>query len=274
MAKINIEKLKNPPIEYRPANYWGWLADITPEESSWQVEEMYKAGLGGYVAHSRGGRLIPYMGKEWLESVRTVIDTGKKYGMTAIMDDEDGWPSGFGGGKVNGMGEDYHVKWLICENDKISVKSDKYYVDNMNPKTVDAFIQAGYESYYKKFGDELYGIFSDEPQLARHSVPWSDIIPEEFIKRYGYDINTEENLRAIFYDINGCEKIRFDFWKLVSGLFETSYAKKIGGWCGDHNIIFTGHTTCEESFAWQMQCSGSTMPFYEWFCLAIFQLKP
>ena len=284
MSDINAEKLKSPPVEYRPANYWGWLADITPEESAWQVEEMYKAGLGGYVAHSRGGRLVPYMGEEWLDSVRSIIDTGKKYGMMTIVDDEDGWPSGFGGGKVNGMGEDYHVKWLVCEEVeefdgesanllefyefggkkiKISYKADKYYVDNMNPETVDAFIQAGYESYYSKFGDEFYGIFSDEPQLARHGIPWSNILPEEFMKRYGYDI--KENLHAIFYDTIGCEKIRFDFWKLVSEFFEISYAKKIGDWCMDHNIIFTGHTTCEESFAWQMQCSGSTMQFYEWF---------
>jgi hypothetical protein len=284
---INTEKLKNLPMEYRPANYWGWLADISPEESSWQVEEMYKAGLGGYVAHSRGGRLVPYMGKEWLDSVRSIIDTGKKYGMSTIMDDEDGWPSGFGGGKVNGMGEDYHVKWLICEEIeksdtlsslnllgvydfngkkiKITYQSDKHYVDNINPKTVDAFIEAGYESYYEKFGDELYGIFSDEPQLARHAVPWSNILPDEFHRRYGYDLM--ENLHAIFYDINGCEKIRFDFWKLTAELFEMSYAKKIGEWCDEHNIIFTGHTTCEESFAWQMQCSGSMMQFYEWLSL-------
>jgi len=257
------EKLKAPPVGYRPANYWGWLADISPGEASWQIEEMYKAGLGGYVAHSRGGRLVPYMGKEWLDSVRASVDTAKKYGMMAIFDDEDGWPSGFGGGKVNGLGEGHHVKWLVREGDGVTVKSSKYYVDNMNPATVDAFIEAGYESYYKVFGDEFYGIFSDEPQLARHGVPWSDTIPAEFKKRYGYDI--KENLRAIFFDTGGCEKVRFDYWKLVSELFEISYGKKIGDWCRAHNIIFTGHTTLEESFPWQMQCSGSTMQFYEWF---------
>ncbi|MCL2812996.1 MAG: hypothetical protein FWD23_00195 [Oscillospiraceae bacterium] len=246
---------------------------------------MHKAGLGGYVAHSRGGRLVPYMGEKWLDSVRAIIDTGKKYGMSTIMDDEDGWPSGFGGGKVTALGEDHHVKWLVCEpfdengadpsenllgvyalgdkKVKVSYKSDRHYVDNMNPETVEAFIQAGYESYYGEFPGELYGIFSDEPQLARYAVPWSNTIPGEFSKRCGYDLT--KNLHAIFHDVAGCEKVRFDFWKLVSELFEISYAKKIGEWCRRHNIIFTGHTTLEEVFWGQMQCSGGTMQFYEWF---------
>jgi hypothetical protein len=277
----NIEKLKNPPVEFRPTNYWGWLADMSPEESAWQIEEMHKAGLGGYVAHSRGGRLVEYMDKEWLGSVRASIDAGGKFGMMNIFDDEDGWPSGFGAGKVNGLGEPYHVKWLVCEaydaasenilgvyeidGKKIMVryKSDRHYVDNMDPKVVDAFIEASYEEYYKIFKDEFYGIFSDEPELARYGVPWSSIIPEEFGKRYGYDLL--ENLHAIFCDIEGCEKVRFDFWKLVAELFEISYGKKIGDWCRAHNILFTGHTTLEEVFAGQMQCSGATMQFYEWF---------
>ena len=274
-------------MEYRPANYWGWLGDMNPEESAWQIEQMHKAGLGGYVAHSRGGRLVPYMGKEWMDSVRATVDAGKKYGMMTIMDDEDGWPSGFGAGIVNNMGEDYQVKWLICEEVekfddaekkaknflgfyqfegkkvKISHGIDRYYVDNMDPKVVEEFIDANYASYYESFGDEFYGIFSDEPELIRYAVPWSDIIPEEFGKRHGYGI--KENLHALFYDVDGCEKVRFDFWKLVAELFEISYAKKIGDWCRAHNILFTGHTTLEETLAWQMQCSGSTMQFYEWF---------
>ena len=284
MIMINIEKLKNPPTEFRPTNYWGWLADMSPEESAWQIEEMHKAGLGGYVAHSRGGRLVPYMGKEWLDSVRASIDAGDKFGMMNIFDDEDGWPSGFGAGKVNALGEPYHMKWLVCEpfdgnaenllgvytldtidGQKIQVryKSDRHYVDNMDPKVVEAFIEAGYESYYKIFKDEFYAIFSDEPELARYGVPWSAIIPEEFFKRHGYDLT--ENLHAIFHDVEGCEKVRFDFWKLVAELFEVSYGKKIGDWCRAHNILFTGHTTLEEVFAGQMQCSGATMQFYEWF---------
>ena len=106
-----IEKaLANPEMEYRPRNYWGWLENITPEETRWQVRQMYQAGLGGYVMHARGGLTIPYAGEQWMNSVRAMIDEGRKYGMVTIGDDEHGWPSGFGAGKVNGKGAKYQLK--------------------------------------------------------------------------------------------------------------------------------------------------------------------
>ena len=86
-----IEKaLANPEMEYRPRNYWGWLENITPEETRWQVRQMYQAGLGGYVMHARGGLTIPYAGEQWMNSVRAMIDEGRKYGMVTIVDDEHG----------------------------------------------------------------------------------------------------------------------------------------------------------------------------------------
>ena len=83
--------LKNPDNKYRPLNYWGWLENIQPEEVKWQVGEMHKAGLGGYVMHARGGLEIPYMGEQWLDSVKAMIEQGKELGMVTIVDDEDGW---------------------------------------------------------------------------------------------------------------------------------------------------------------------------------------
>ena len=72
-----IEFLKDPEMEYRPRNYWGWLENITPEETVWQIEKMHEAGLGGYVMHARGGLTMPYMGKQWIDSVKAMIETGK-----------------------------------------------------------------------------------------------------------------------------------------------------------------------------------------------------
>ncbi len=49
-----------------------------------------------------------------MNSVQAAIDTGEKYGMMCVMGGEDGWPGGFGAGKVNGMGEACWMKWLEC----------------------------------------------------------------------------------------------------------------------------------------------------------------
>jgi hypothetical protein len=191
---IILEALSNVDMKYRPLNYWGWLEMIEPEEVRWQVREMSKAGLGGYVAHARGGLLIPYMGKQWLDSVSAMVDQGEKQGMVTVVGDEDGWPSGFGAGKVNGKGEEYWLKWLECEKVKpeefkttdstigvykflnnsvtrikdiseayeingelihIYYNSSKYYVDNLDPKVVNEFIKSSYDAFYDKFPDEF-----------------------------------------------------------------------------------------------------------------------
>lgn len=180
--------------EYRPLNYWGWLENITPEEVRWQIREMHRAGLGGYVMHARGGLEIPYMGKQWQNSVAAMIDEGRELGMLTVVDDEDGWPSGFGAGEVNGKGEDYWLKWLqfervkagelktsnatigvyIPESDEsyrrvdaaqiknsgqevlhIYYKCNRYYVDNLDPAVVQEFIKASYEKYYSEFRTEF-----------------------------------------------------------------------------------------------------------------------
>lgn len=180
--------------EYKPLNYWGWLENIEPEEVRWQIRQMHKAGLGGYVMHARGGLEIPYMGEQWLDSVAAMIDEGKQLNMLTIVDDEDGWPSGFGGGKVNGKGEEYWLKWLQFErikadtlktsnrtigvyllNDEggysripvletinpdvellhIYYKCNQYYVDNLNPIVVQEFIKVSYEKYYSEFKTEF-----------------------------------------------------------------------------------------------------------------------
>ena len=285
----NVEQaLAAPEMEYRPRNYWGWLENITPTETRWQIDRMAEAGLGGYVAHARGGLTMPYAGQQWMDSVRAMIDQGRKYGMVSIIDDEHGWPSGFGAGKVNGKGEKYQLKYLKSElvsaaepsrphtlgvwprkdgqELRIYAEIDPYYVDNMDPDVVDAFLEASYEDYDRQVGSEfgcggLYGIFSDEPQTARYATPWSDILPALYEKEYGEPLLPE--LNKLFENVPGCEQLRCRVYGLMARCFAENYAGRINRWCDAHGLVFTGHTCLEEDFAGQLRCSISTMPFYE-----------
>lgn len=294
--------LREPEMVYRPRNYWGWLENITPEETVWQIEKMHEAGLGGYVMHARGGLTMPYMGKQWIDSVKAMIDTGKKHGMYTIVDDEHGWPSGFGAGKVNGLGEDYQLKYLLCNEAPVSAtivdrctlgvwrrknfekindiselnsdeivirvyyKIDPHYTDNMDARVVQAFIDASYEDYKANVGDSfgngIYGIFSDEPQTARYATPWSFIIPGLFRERYGYELL--DRIYQVFYDVNDYVKLRYDLFSLMQECFTLNYAKQLYDWCEANNLKFTGHTCLEDDFYGQIRCSLGTMPFYEY----------
>ena len=294
----DLSSLQSPEMEYRTRNYWGWLENITPEETVRQIDQMYEAGLGGYVMHARGGLTIPYAGPQWMDSVKAMIRRGKELGMLTIIDDEHGWPSGFGAGKVNGLGEEYQLKYLLCQElpagevspdpctlglwtkdfapvsdpsllppdtplIRVYKKIDPYYVDNMDPKVVDAFIEASYQDYLTKLGsfEGVYAIFSDEPQTARYATPWSDILPGLYESQYGQPLLPQ--LIKLFYPVPGCERLRVALYRIMQKCFYENYAEKLRAWCESYGVAFTGHTCIEEHLAGQLRCSLGTMPFYE-----------
>lgn len=292
---------------FRPQTYWGWHEYMRDGESEFQIREMKKAGLGGYVAHARGGLEVPYMGDEWCSSVHVSIETGRELGMIFIIDDEHGWPSGFAGGAVNGRGQHYHQKYLKCEEKKgaeikvgpetlgvyrllenemevldlnkvlphetlvhIFFTASPYYTDLADPNVTQAFIEEAYEPYARlcgeHFGRGVWGVFSDEPQLARENMHWSFALPAAFLSRFGY--NLSDYLPCLFYDnISGYKKVRYDYYATLSDMFSLNYAKPIRDWCEKRGLVFTGHTTCEDDFRYQISCSGDTMPFYEYFTI-------
>ncbi len=101
--------------EFRAAPFWSWNDDLEPEEVRRQVREMKRGGLGGHFMHSRPGLITPYMGRKWMECVRAAVEESKKVGVDAWLYDEDGWPSGFAGGKVPALGPEYGAKRIVVE---------------------------------------------------------------------------------------------------------------------------------------------------------------
>lgn len=156
-----------------------------------------------------------------------------------------------------------------CGDEKVYVishKSNPYYIDILNPKVMRSFIDVTHEKYYEKFKSEfgkgMTGFFTDEPQISRAQFPWSYIFPQEFQRRFGYDI--VDNLAALFIECEGYEKIRYDFWTTVNDLFVTSFGKQIYDWCEAHNCKLTGHALSENSIYSQMLGSAGVMPFYRY----------
>ncbi len=109
-----ITQLADPSSEYRGHPFWSWNDKLTPEQLRWEIREMKRVGLGGYFMHARGGLITEYLSDDWFDCIEACVDEGKKLGMESWSYDENGWPSGFGGGIVSGMGDHYHVRWLVC----------------------------------------------------------------------------------------------------------------------------------------------------------------
>lgn len=64
------EQLLHPPNEYRTLPFWSWNDKLEIAELERQIEEMHKAGIGGFFMHARGGLQTPYMGEEWMDAIR------------------------------------------------------------------------------------------------------------------------------------------------------------------------------------------------------------
>jgi hypothetical protein len=127
VLKMAIKSLKsnfkNPTNRYGVASFWFLNGDLDTEELAWQVKEMKEKGLYGYVMHARYGRRVDYLSKEWFKRIDRIVKESAKYKMSAIIYDEDDWPSGMSGTKVLDDHPEYANKqltiiWIDCKNKK------------------------------------------------------------------------------------------------------------------------------------------------------------
>ena len=150
---------KNIDKKYRPVPFWSWNEKLNVPEPLRQVGLMEDVGIGGFIMHARGGLQTEYKGDEWFENVTACVEDAEKRGMHAWAYDENGWPSGFGGGVVNGKGLKYQQKYLrvrtftpdledptgdnvICcfENYCFYNDVNPFYVDTLDGEVIAVFI--------------------------------------------------------------------------------------------------------------------------------------
>ncbi len=267
--------------KYRPIPFWSWNERLSVGEIRRQVGLMDDCGIGGYFMHARGGLQTEYMGDEWFENVDAAIAEGDKRGMHSWAYDENGWPSGFGDGRVSGLGEEYQQKSLHTEpltpeneNEKNTVlvrdgyryfyKINPFYVDVLDKKVTERFVEEIYAEYDRRYKGGFDGFFTDEPQILRDTgYPWSFTLEENFASEYGYSLT--ESLDALFLPLENSRRVRIDYWRLVTRLFSESYFKVVYDWCDEHGYKLTGHLVCEENMHSQLVPNGAAMPHYEYF---------
>lgn len=101
--------------EFMAAPFWFWNDIMEPAEVRRQVTEMAARNIGGFFMHARMGRITPYMSEEWMAAIDAAVDEARKLGLGAWIYDEDGWPSGYGGGAVIALGREYLQQYALAE---------------------------------------------------------------------------------------------------------------------------------------------------------------
>ena len=292
-----LNYVKDHSGEYGSIPFWSWNDKLDPEILIKQIDDMKKIGMKGFFMHARSGLETEYLSDEWYDCIKSCIEHAKKLDMQAWSYDENGWPSGFAGGKLLNdesnfalyltyshkecFDPDAFAVYTVVDNKSSLVLSavegvndyhciyrnaDDSYVDTMDANITRKFIDAIHEDYKKHLGDDfgtaMPGFFTDEPQYYRYKTPWSDTFPAEFKKRFGYDVMSA--LAALFIDFDGAREFRYDYHLLCHKLFLENWIKIIYDWGRENGSMVTGHFIEERVLFGQMWCCGGIMPFYEY----------
>ena len=275
---------------YKCIPFWSWNDELDETELVKQVDWMYDNGVGGFFMHARGGLTTEYLGEKWFSCVQACAKRAKELGMEAYMYDENGWPSGFVGGKLleNIENHDRYLTFTIGEYDRNALVSynitdeklirvyqagggDNYLnvyqhyatstVDILNPEVVEQFLEHTHKEYQKRDTYSLKGFFTDEPQYYRWGTPYTKMLAPYFEKEYGEDIL--DGLGLLFIEKEGYRQFRYKFWRAMQSLMLKNFAQKIYEWCDERGYKLTGHYVEENALGRQMWCCGGIMPFYE-----------
>lgn len=106
-----------------------------------ESKRFQRKGFRGLFLHARAGLKSAYLSEEWFAAIGYAVDEAEKCGLEAWLYDEDGWPSGFAGGRVNGKGEDYCQKSLTARN-----LPKEFYCEMKNAEIDDKNFLAGFSS--------------------------------------------------------------------------------------------------------------------------------
>ena len=281
--------------DFRPLSFWSFNEDMRDEEIIRQIHEFKEQGFGGFFMHARAGMTLEYLGEKWMHACKVAVEEAEKLELYAWLYDENGWPSGFAGGLVPALGDEYTAKHLYFveeypgeENylaaymkisddeykkiDGASVKNaDMYcclgylkgYADLLSHEAMEKFIEFTHERYYKEFGkyfgNVIPGIFTDEPQLVG-KFPYTGKYSKIFKDKYGYDFFDKAWMLNI--DSDKCSEFKYQASKLVAKLFTKNFTTQIEEWCENHNILFTGHYSNEDGLCNQISANYDLMAQY------------
>ncbi|MBQ8802456.1 MAG: hypothetical protein IJZ53_02315 [Tyzzerella sp.] len=282
--------------DYRPIPFWSWNDKLEEKELIEQIRWMNDVGFGGFFMHARGGLSIEYLSEEWFHCIRACCEEAKELGMSAWAYDENGWPSGFVGGKLleQESNRDRYLTYFIGDYDENALVSYDISGENLirvrkpeevlgkclnvyehisvstadilNKEVVDQFIIETHERYKCELGEEFSkltaGFFTDEPQYQRWQHPYTRVLPVYYREKYGEDLL--DGLGHMFVEKNGYRAFRYKYWMCMQELMLSAFAKNIYEWCDNNGVRLTGHYYEESSLAGQMRGCAGIMPFYEY----------
>lgn len=162
--------------------------------------------------------------------------------------------------------------------------NNQTYVNTLDKRAMDRFIDITYESYNRTVADEfdrtVPSIFTDEPQFTQKSalnratdkadvtLPWTDDLPDTFAAAYAGEDVLAGIPELIWERADGQpSRVRYHYHDHICERFTEAFADNCGAWCRRHGLALTGHMMQEPSLHSQTGSLGETMRAYRAFDL-------
>jgi hypothetical protein len=270
-----------------PFEKWAGTTDAAIRE---RVLKLLAAGLGGLVTNVS---LQNYLRDEgaW-DVLQRGVKIAHEEGLRVWIYDEEGYPSGAAGGLVLEKEPSVEAQGLIRVVDasgKIRYEvvtlyeathatenfyKKRHYINILDPVAVATFLEVTHDRYARvlePIDRYVEAFFTDEPSLITayipkdreypKTLPWHSRLPEEFLKRKGYDLLPHRE--SLFLDGGETDrKIRCDFYEVIADLCAETYFGGLQEWCHSHHVASSGHLLGEETMVWQTDFNGDPFTCY------------
>lgn len=276
-----LEEILQPSTEFTPIPFWFFNDEPNQERIEAQLTDYVEKGVNGIVLHPRIGvpENIPYLSKEYFETVRFIVKTAEKLQMKVVLYDEGMYPSGSAHGMVVAGHPEYASKGIriFKENEELptegrlitgfadgtkliycythgTIRGIHFGEDDgeagapasadiLNPNAVDEFIRLTHERYYQElkeyFGSTVIAFFTDEPSALGRNAASY----REWVDGMEGELLAAggklEELQDLFVGKENETTILYH--KLIKKKLREIFYARLSKWCEEHHISLIGH---------------------------------
>lgn len=283
IRSVNIEAGYDLPSPYLSDEYFDLIKFVVEQAKQrgmviWMIDECkYPSGFaGGKFSRERpdlrmqgldvykrievaSGQIVL---EEIPENVLSAIAVNKEGGKCLLLKIELGqlqWKAPEGNWQVTLVKHRFRTSVTRAGNNPTHGKDTlNALCDYLNPLAVRQFIEFTHEQYKKhigsEFGKTFLGFRGDEPDYG--FVPWTTALPEEFLKKKGYDVRPWVASFLVKNPTDSMLRVKADYWDVWSKMFGENFFKVQADWCAANNLSYMVHLNHEDKMMALAQSGG------------------
>ncbi len=234
-------------VAQRPGTYW-WCPGSAWDRASidWNLENLKAGGIGTahiipiYGAKGYEDRYIPYLSKEWIESLQYILKKARSLGIQIDMTTGTGWC--FGGPDLVQEHQDTRAS-LDKRTGKLSF-SFRRMVKRAAPggegHMLNPFSQGAITAYLQRF-DEAFEDLAFLPRAQYHDsfeyqANWCTEMADAFAERHGYDFT--DHIQTLFgddTDKDSASRVKYDY-RLTAAEMHRTFIETWADWAKSHGM--------------------------------------